>query len=121
MSYPTSEQFPSSTAAIEACKAAAVSQGYALIIRRSKPTLVNMECDRNGQHVYEGRGFRKSSTQRCGCEFNLQIRRYGTATQAYWQAFIGKGDHNHDASTDDDEGMRGHAVARRLTEEQRSV
>src|SRR4051794_18527317 len=108
-------EYLSRQALIDALQAHAMSQGYAVTIRRScnRDGIVTLGCDRSGQ--YDGRGLNETNRVRdtgsrlINCPFSVR----GKLKNGIWAIEVRNPDHNHDASLT----PMAHPIQRRIPDE----
>ena len=108
--------FASRDELLAGAKAWAASQGFAVVIARSRPKRLWLRCDRGGFH--EGRHIppeqrkRKARESRLvGCTFRMRASEKKDNT---WHVVTQEADHNHPPSQD----LRAHPSLRKMTEAQ---
>lgn len=102
---------------LEGCKDWAASQGYAVVIARSRFNRLWLKCDRGG--IYENRRNltpdqrkrKRGESRLLGCPFKIIA---GCRKGGNWRVDTEVPDHNHDPSDD----LSAHPTLRRMTDQQ---
>jgi hypothetical protein len=97
----------------------AEENGYVLSIKRSTSNKnFVLSCDRSGEYrnilnLTDVSRIRQTGTRKTGCQFSIK----GVNRDGIWSFWIQSSGHNHPPETD----LRGHAMARRMSEPQKEL
>jgi len=99
---PSTADYPTLEALLEALQAHASAEGYAVVKRRSKPSFksgilckVALDCDRGGQpRRRPGAKPRKTGSIKCGCPF--RVNAVYKQDLDVWTVDVRNAEHNHD-------------------------
>ena len=117
MAPPPSGQFSSRDELLEFQKEWAETQGFAVVIGRSRPNRLWIKCDRGGEyadkhlHDPENRKRKRKATRLTGCPFNVKAT---MKKDKIWRCHTETPEHNHPPSDD----LTIHPSLRRMTDEQ---
>ena len=117
MAPPPPGEFKSREELLEYQKEWAESQGFAVVIGRSRPNRLWVKCDRGGEyadkhlHDPENRKRKRKATRLTGCPFNVKAT---MKKDKIWRCHTENGEHNHPPSED----LSIHPSLRRMTDEQ---
>ena len=117
MAAPPPGQFRSREELLEFMKDWAETQGYAVVIGRSRPNKVWIKCDRGGKYSDrhaehpENRKRKRIESRLTGCPFKIQAN---TKKDGIWRSRTETAEHNHGPSED----LSIHPTLRRMTDEQ---
>ena len=117
MAPPPSGEFKTREELLEFQKDWAESQGFAVVIGRSRKNRLWIKCDRGGEysdkhlHDPENRKRRRKETRLTGCPFIVKSTQ---KKDGIWRCQTETGEHNHGPSED----LSIHPSLRRMTEEQ---
>ena len=120
LAAPPSGTYPTREAALTFLKNWAAPQGYAVVIKRSRPNRLWIRCDRGGSHISRppstnprtGRVRKHRESRLMGCPFKVVIVYKGETDS--WITRTEIPDHNHGPSED----LSEHPTLRRMTAEQ---
>ena len=111
-----STEFSSREELLDGCKDWAASQGFAVVIARSRLNRLWLKCDRGGKYenrrnlTTDQRKRKRGESRLLGCPFRM----IASCKKDIWRADTENGDHNHGPSDD----LSAHPTLRRMTDEQ---